>query len=164
MDPALKAHLGGAALPGLLAAPDDLVERHQVRRPAEVRRQLPFREGAEATAEVADVGVVDVARDHVGDVLAADLPPERVCFADDRGEVAPAGREERRHVLFVELDAAVHLRERCRDRFRRSAVPPLRAFSFYARRGEEAGYTIQTGRAAGLAVVGGSRRPVTLAP
>src|SRR3954453_1978227 len=45
VDPALEANLGRAALPGLPAPPDDLVERHQVRRPAEVRRQLAFREG-----------------------------------------------------------------------------------------------------------------------
>ena len=67
MDPALEADLGGAALPGLDGAPDDLRVRDEVGLAAQVRRELPLREGAEAAAEVADVRVLDVPGDDVGD-------------------------------------------------------------------------------------------------
>ena len=52
--------------------------------PAQVRRQLALREGAEAAAEVADVRVVDVPRDDVGDRVAADLAAKRVGRARPR--------------------------------------------------------------------------------
>ena len=42
MDAALQADLDCAALPGLAAAADDLVERDEVGRAAQVLRQLPF--------------------------------------------------------------------------------------------------------------------------
>ena len=45
---------------------------------AQVRGELPLRERAEAAAEVADVRVLDVARDDVADVVAVDLAPEQV--------------------------------------------------------------------------------------
>src|SRR5207247_2076981 len=62
MDAALEADLDRAPLPGLLRPPCDLVDRDEVRRPAQVLREPPLREGAEPAAEVADVRVVDVAR------------------------------------------------------------------------------------------------------
>ena len=65
MDPALEADLRRAALPRLLGAPNDLLERDEVRRAAQVRRELPLRERAEAAAEVADVRVLDVPGDDV---------------------------------------------------------------------------------------------------
>src|SRR5213075_2000059 len=65
MDPPLEADLRGAALPGLVAAAHDLIERDEVGRPAQVGGELALRERAEAAAEIADVRVVDVARDDV---------------------------------------------------------------------------------------------------
>src|SRR3954453_10588467 len=94
MDAALEADLGAAALPRLLTAADDLVERHEIGRPAQVGGQLALGKGTEAASEVADVGVVDVARDDVRDGVAADLPAKLVGGSDDRGEVATAGAEE----------------------------------------------------------------------
>ena len=73
MDAALQAHLGRAALPGLAGAARDLGEVEVVGRPAQMLGEPALGEGAEAAAEVADVGVVDVAVDDVGDPLAADL-------------------------------------------------------------------------------------------
>ena len=78
MDPALQADLRRPALPRLLGAPHDLVERDEVRRAAQVRRELPLRERAEAAAEVADVRVLDVPGHDVGDLVAADLPPKGI--------------------------------------------------------------------------------------
>src|SRR5206468_10313175 len=79
MDSALEADLGCSALPGFPAAPHDLVVRYEVRRTAEVRGELPLRECAEAAAEVADVRVLDVARDDVADLVTAHFTPEAVC-------------------------------------------------------------------------------------
>ncbi len=76
MDPALEADLGRAALPSLPRAADDLLERNEVRRPAQVPRQLPLRERAEAAAEVADVRVLDVPGHDVRDLVAAGLAAE----------------------------------------------------------------------------------------
>ena len=42
MDAALEADLDGTALPGLLDAADDLVERHEIRRPRRFSASLPF--------------------------------------------------------------------------------------------------------------------------
>ena len=84
VDPALQADLDGAALPRLAAAADDLVERDEVGRAAQVLGQLPLRKGAKAAAEVADVGVVDVARDDVGDLVAVRLAPQLVGGCEHR--------------------------------------------------------------------------------
>ena len=92
VDPALEADLGRAALPGLARAADDLVERDEVRRAAQVRRQPALREGAEAAAEVADVRVLDVPRDDVADLVAAHLAPEPVGGGEDALALVAARR------------------------------------------------------------------------
>ncbi len=78
MDPSLEAHLRGPALPRLGGAPDDLLVRDEECRAAEVLRELPLRERAEAAPEVADVRVLDVPGDDVGDLVAADLSTQTV--------------------------------------------------------------------------------------
>src|SRR4029453_14411921 len=78
MDAALQADLGGAALPRLLAPPDDLVHVEVVGPASQVFAELALREGAELAAEIADVGVVDVAGDDVGDGVAVDAPAQIV--------------------------------------------------------------------------------------
>ena len=65
MDAALHADFGRAALPRLLRAARDLVEREIVGPAAQILAELALREGAELAAEVADVGVVDVAVDDI---------------------------------------------------------------------------------------------------
>src|SRR5205823_12102814 len=83
VDAALQADLGGAALPGFLAAPDDLVHVEIVGPAAQILAELALRESAELAAEIADVGVVDVAGDDIGDRLAVDLAAQPVgCGAD----------------------------------------------------------------------------------
>jgi hypothetical protein len=78
LDPALHAHLGGAAIPGLARAPRDLVHRQRVGPATQVLAQLPFRERTELTLEVADVGVVDVAADDIRDDVATGFSTERI--------------------------------------------------------------------------------------
>ncbi len=80
VDTALHADLGGPEPPGLLGAVPDLVEVEAVR----VRVCASLGERAEAAAGVADVGEVDVAVHHVGDLVPADLPAQVVCEPDDR--------------------------------------------------------------------------------
>ena len=90
VDAALQADLGGAAIPRLGAAPHDLVDAEQVGGPAQVGGQAALRERAEAAAEVADVGVVDVPADDVGDVRR---PSARRGARRPRGSAArPPGR------------------------------------------------------------------------
>ena len=101
VDPPLQADPGRAPLPRLAAA-DDLLGGDEVRPPAQVRGQLALRERAEAAAEVAHVRVVDVARDDVGDGVAAHLVAERVGGEEDgrqrtaaRARKAPPHRPRR---------------------------------------------------------------------
>ena len=105
MDPSLEADLGGAALPRLLGTPDDLVQRDEVRRAAQIRRELPFRERAEAAAEVADVRVLDVPRDDVGHLVAAHLAPQRVGRGADACRLVPARLQQARDLVLAELCA-----------------------------------------------------------
>src|SRR6188768_504965 len=100
MDSALQADLGRAALPRLPRAPDDLLERDEVRRAAQVRREPALRERAEAAPEVADVRVLDVARDDVADLVAADLAPQPVRRREDALPLI-ATRTEEPHELFL---------------------------------------------------------------
>jgi hypothetical protein len=57
---------------GFTAAALDFIERQIIGPAAQIGGELAFGEGAELAAEGADVGVVDVAVDHIGDALAAD--------------------------------------------------------------------------------------------
>src|SRR6185436_16333746 len=94
MDPTLQADLSRAALPGLLAAAHDLLMRHEVRRAAQVRRQLSLREGTEPAAEVTDVRVLDVARDDVRHLVTADLAPKLVGGSKDPVALAPPSTKQ----------------------------------------------------------------------
>ena len=105
VDPALEADLRRAALPRLARAAGDLAGRHDVRAAAQVRGEPALREGAEAAAEVADVRVVDVPRDDVGDDVAVPLPAPLVGGGEHGGEVRAARLEQRGRVLLVELGA-----------------------------------------------------------
>ena len=107
MDPALQAHLRRAAIPRLEHAPRDLVVRYEERRPAQVRRELALRERAEAAAEVTDVRVLDVARDDVADVVAADLAPQTVGRCEHALALLAARAEEACDLLLAELVARV---------------------------------------------------------
>ena len=107
MDPALQADLGRAAVPRLPRAPDDLLVRDEVRRAAQVRRQLPLREGAEAAAEVADVRVLDVPGDDVADLVAADLAPQPVGRGEHALALVAAGAEEPHELVLPQLAGRV---------------------------------------------------------
>ena len=82
------------ALPGLDRAVDHLVDVQDVGLAAQVEALGPAREAAEAAAEVALVGVVDVAVDHVGHHVAAAARAQRVGHPRDRLDLGAAGAEE----------------------------------------------------------------------
>ena len=140
VDAALHADFGRAALPGFDHAPLHLVEPEVVRLAAQVLGELALGEGAELAAEVADVGVVDVAVDDVGHDVAARLAPQRVGGVHHRLEVVAAGAEERRHFVFGEVVAAagaVEDRRRspfARTRAERRAAPRATALEIDRRR------------------------------
>ena len=72
MDAALHADFGGAARPRFADPRADFAVGKLVGTPAQVLAGLAFGERAELTAIRADVGVVDVARNHIGHRIAAD--------------------------------------------------------------------------------------------
>src|SRR5882724_6192879 len=96
VDPALHAHLGGAALPGLLDPPLDLGKVEVIGAPAQILAELALRKGAELAPEVADVGVVDIAGHDIADDIPADPLPELVCRPANCRKGAAARREEPR--------------------------------------------------------------------
>src|SRR4051794_24289934 len=100
VDAALQADLGGAALPGLLAAPDDLVHVEVVRLPAQILAELALREGAELAAEIADIRVVDVAGDDVGHRVAVHLTAQPIGGGADNVELVPARLEQADDIRF----------------------------------------------------------------
>ena len=95
VDAALHAHLGGAEVPRLLGPVGDLVEGERVR----VGVGASLGERAEPAADVADVGEVDVAVDHVGDVVADRLPAQVVGEADHLLEQVALGGHQGQRVL-----------------------------------------------------------------
>ena len=95
VDAALHADLGGAQLPGLLGAVGDLLEGE-----AEgVGVGAALGERAEAAADVADVGEVDVAVDDVGHLVAHGVAAQVVGQPADRVEVGALGRDQRVRLL-----------------------------------------------------------------
>ncbi len=143
VDAALQADLDGAALPRLLGAADDLVDRDEVRPAAQVVGQLAFREGAEAAAEVADVRVVDVARDDVGDGVAVHLAAERIGAArgprGGRARARAGGSVTSSSSSSSSVPTFASAAATRGDDFGRSSGTHAYGFPGYARSGEEVG-------------------------
>ena len=108
VDAALQADLGGALVDRLHHAPRDLVELQQVRRPAQVERERPLGEGAEAALERADVRVVDVAVAHEGHVVAGDVAAQVVGHLGHQAHLGAAGAEQRDDLRLAHLLAQGH--------------------------------------------------------
>src|SRR6266508_1626210 len=99
MNAALQADFGRAALPCLDGAARDLLEREVVRPAAQVVAQLALRECAEAAGVAADVGVIDVAINHVMDDVAAYLRAQRVGGRADLLDFGTARREQAHDIV-----------------------------------------------------------------
>src|SRR5208283_5943184 len=84
----------GAALPGFLDPPLDLWEIEIIGPSAQIFAELALREGAELTAEIADVGVVDVAGHDIADHIAVDPLPQPIGRSAHLGEGRAARGEE----------------------------------------------------------------------
>ena len=98
VDAALQAHFGGAALPGFLDPAPDLGQIEVIGPAAQILAELAFGESAELAAEIADVGVVDVAGHDIADGVAVDPPAQPVGGLADLGK-GVAARLEQPHDL-----------------------------------------------------------------
>src|ERR1700746_3522388 len=115
MDAPLHADFGGATCPRLAHAPLDLAERDIVRPTAQRLAHLAFGEGAEATFEITDVSVIDIASDDVGnDVTIGDLPQLVGRRAHGR-ELVAAATKQPHDVGFPERVADLCPRQNARD-------------------------------------------------
>src|SRR5205814_9974379 len=97
--------LGHAVVPVVLVVPADLLVRDDVGRAAQVRREPALLERAEPAAEVADVRVLDIARDDVAHLVAADLAPQPVGGGEDTLSLVAARAEEAEDLVLAELVA-----------------------------------------------------------
>ena len=80
MDSTLHTDLGSAALPCVDAAPSYFFGTYVIRLTAQILAATAFRKSTELTFEIADVGVIDIAVNHIADCVARHLFAQRVCF------------------------------------------------------------------------------------
>ena len=102
VDPALQADLCAATFPGLSRAASDFAGLEQRGGAAEILGEAALRKGAEATAEIADIGVVDVAADDVGDVVADTVAAALIREPRQERDLGAARVEQRLGVFEVE--------------------------------------------------------------
>ena len=93
MDAPLQADFGGAAIPCFGRAPSNLGIVEPVGGAAH-RLRTALRKGAEAAFVEADIGVVDVAIDGIGQRVADSLLPQPVGLGDDGSKVVAIGIEQ----------------------------------------------------------------------
>src|SRR5262249_35664545 len=125
MDAALHADFGGAPRPGLAHAPFDLAERDIVWPTAQRLAHLAFGEGAEATFEITDVGVVDIAGYDVGNDATVGGLSQRVGGRAPRRELFAAATKQPHDVGFrgrvADLCPCQNARDVARNRRTRAA-------------------------------------------
>ncbi len=112
MDAALHAHFGGAALPGFHRAAGDLVEIELIGPAAQMLIGPPLGEGAEAAAIGADIGVVDVAGDDIGDIVPRHLAAQLVRRLADELRLRAPRLEQPDDGVLAEHPAGEHAVER----------------------------------------------------
>ena len=103
--------------------PLDLLDVEQIGIAAQVERERPLRERAEATLERADIRVVDVAVPHEGDGIADRLDSELVGDRGDMEEVGPARAEERHDLVDAHFFSREGALEHLADRRARASGP-----------------------------------------
>ena len=94
MNSALQADFCRTAIPRLAAASEDFVEGQIIGSPAQVFTQLAFGKSAELAFEVADIGVIDIAINHVADTVTIAFKPQLVCLLADIGKVVTPGGKQ----------------------------------------------------------------------
>ena len=94
MDPSLEGDLGGAPRPGLAGIADYLLDTHQIGLATQVEALRPLGEGAEPAFEVAEVGVVDVSVDDIGDRVTHGTLPQPVGHESDCIDLVAASPEQ----------------------------------------------------------------------
>ena len=127
VNPALHTDFGRAAVPRFLDPPLDLREIEVIRPAAQIFAELALRECAELAAEIADVGVVDVAGHDIAHHVAIDPLPQLVGRPAHRIELVTARPEEPDYIRFVErLSGRGSFQRRCQLPL---THPALRAWS-----------------------------------
>ena len=102
MNTALHTDFSGSALPGLDTPPGDSFSTDIVGTAAQVFTQLALGERTELAFEVTDIGVVDIAIDHIANGIAAALSPQLIGLADKVSEVISPAVEQPRYVALVQ--------------------------------------------------------------
>ena len=98
-----------APLPGLRHARLDFRQGQVVAAFAQVLGHAPLGKGAETAAEIADVGVVDVAVDHVADRVAVHRAAQVVGGLDYERFIGAPGIEQADDFSFIEARAGHRL-------------------------------------------------------
>src|SRR5947209_11895976 len=111
MDSALHTDLGGAAVSSFYHTLHHLAYSQLVRLPAQIFGEPALGEGAELAAKVADVGVIDVAIDDVGHVIAVPGSPLLVGQQPKMLQLGPASRKECLYLTFLEPATAFGARQ-----------------------------------------------------
>jgi hypothetical protein len=84
MNAALQADFACTAIPRFDDTPLNFFEVENIGPTTQIFADLALRKGAKFAAEIADIGVVDVAGDDVADIVAVLRRAQRVgCLADD---------------------------------------------------------------------------------
>ncbi len=106
MDAALHANFRGAPVPGLGHPAADFVQGQIIRAAAQVFAQLALGKGTELAFEIANIGVIDIAHDNVGNVVPIDLAPQVIRRPADRVNLATTRREQAFDLNFIQIFAA----------------------------------------------------------
>ena len=94
MDSTLHTDLGSAALPCFDAAPSYFFGTYVIRLTAQILAATAFRKGTELTFEIADVGVIDIAVNHIAHCVARHLFAQRVCGLNNGAKVGAAATQQ----------------------------------------------------------------------
>ena len=101
MNTSLHADFRGAPFPGFTNASLNLFHLQVVGRAAQVFAQPTLGKRTESTAEVANIGVVDVAIDRVGYLVSDQFTPQPIGGRADSGEIPPPGAEQSDNFRFT---------------------------------------------------------------
>src|SRR5688500_15342066 len=103
MDAPLHTDLGRAQIPRLDRATRDLLRGQEIRLASEVEGLRTLRERAEPAPEIAEVRVIDVPVDDVGDLVADRGAPEVICDRIETFGLATFGRKEKSDLVLGEF-------------------------------------------------------------
>ena len=102
MNAALQANLGAATLPGFLGPANDFLERQVIGFAAQALLGFALRESAELAAEIADIGIVDVAVHDIAHGVAIHLAPQLIRRLGNGFDLAVASMEQSNDLVLAQ--------------------------------------------------------------